>query len=443
MGPGDLNRDQDVPALGLGALPAGDLDQVISELRQHRLRQGVERHREGRGVERRVHAPLGPLPQIAAVGGADAVGRLSPRHVRERRAARDFGAHRVHPRLGGGGVPGRGEPGQRHEAQIGGCRPAELVEMRLVVGIDLGVAQVHRRVGDDVSRNDGGEPDLGHLVLVAVLLPQLRVGEEHVGGDDPQQLGPLELLAVLRFERRQVLLGHARGEPALILADVELAVGLELGDLLELGGRRVAHGLDDLVLAHGDPAALVLRVEHGVLDELLPDLVPDLRDVLQAEPPGRLALPGVDVLLDDGLKRPQVDALAVDLAHRGLGEQAGGAGDATEVDDQPGKEREGHDHHQWLGRIPKRLHHMRIRDSGPVVGSKRAISLSGSTQNLKAAHGLAVDRRRVARYCHQTSHNQLHSAAVTAGPEPRNADPGWHLARSRSSSADTPRTRRD
>ena len=101
--------------------------------------------------------------------------------------------------------------------------------------------------------------------------------------------------------------------------------------LLEFGQRRVADGLDDLVVTDADSPAAVLRIQDAALDDLVPDLVPDLLVVLQPQCTGALLLPRIDGLLHDVLVGPGVDALAVDLAHRSLGEQAGTAGDAAEV----------------------------------------------------------------------------------------------------------------
>ena len=84
--------------LALFALPAGDLDQVEAELGEHRRGDGVERKLEGGRVECRVHRPLGPLVQVTALGGADAVGGLPAGDVGERRAADDLLPGRVGPR---------------------------------------------------------------------------------------------------------------------------------------------------------------------------------------------------------------------------------------------------------------------------------------------------------------------------------------------------------
>jgi hypothetical protein len=47
----------------------------------------------------------------------------------------------------------------------------------------------------------------------------------------------LQLPAILRFQAGEILLGDAGREPALVLAQIELAVGLELRNVLELGKR--------------------------------------------------------------------------------------------------------------------------------------------------------------------------------------------------------------
>ncbi len=258
--------------------------------------------------------------------------------------------------------------------------------MRLVVGLDLLVAHRDRGVGDGVARDDGGQADLHRLVLVAIALPQRGVGEIHVGGDQAEQLAALDLLPVLRLEGGQVLLGHARREPPLVLAHVELTVGLELGHVPELGRRRGADRVHDLVLADGDPAARVFLVEDAVLDELLPDLIAHLLDVLQPEARGRLALAIVDGLLDHPLVGAGIHALAIDVADGGSGEQAGIAGDPAQVDDEPGEEGDGQDHHEGFGRIAESLHVGCVRSAGArLTGSDKL-----KRANIEAQAGATI-----------------------------------------------------
>ena len=70
-----------------------------------------------------------------------------------------------------------------------------------------------------------------------------------------------------------------------------------------------------------------------------------------------LTLEGVDALLDHRLVGPGVDALSVDLADGGTGEQTSAARDAAQVEHQPGEEGKGDHHHERLGGIAERLHH--------------------------------------------------------------------------------------
>ena len=123
----------------------------------------------------------------------------------------------------------------------------------------------------------------------------------------------------------------------------------------------------DLVGRDGDAAPLVLRFQDAALDELVPHLIPDLLVIFQAQRAGCLALPGVDILLNDRLVGPRVDALAVDLADRGLGQQTGAARDAAQVEHQPGEEGESDDDHQRFGGVAEGLHHRDSRDSGRRV----------------------------------------------------------------------------
>ena len=86
-------------------------------------------------------------------------------------------------------------------------------------------------------------------MLVPVALPERGIGQEHVRRHRAEELRPLELVPVLRLHRRQELLRDARAQPALVLGGVELAVGLELGQPVEIRERRVADGVEDLVVA--------------------------------------------------------------------------------------------------------------------------------------------------------------------------------------------------
>jgi hypothetical protein len=198
-------------------------------------------------------------------------------------------------------------------------------------------------------------------MLVPILLPERRVGEVDVRGDDPEQLRALDLLAILRLERRQVLGPDAGGEPALVLRHVELAVGLELGDVAELRRRRGPQRVDDLVFRDRDAPAAVLGVQHAVLDQLLPDLVLDLVAILQGERCRRFPLPVVDGLPDELLVAPGIHRMAVDLAGRG------GPGQAPPVDaggheDEHQKSEDGAGH---LRTVAEGLHHGNARSSRP------------------------------------------------------------------------------
>ena len=98
-----------------------------------------------------------------------------------------------------------------------------------------------------------------------------------------------------------------RGEPALVLGQVELAVGLELLGADQVLDRLGPHGVDDLVLIDRDAVLLVLRLHDRAVDELVPDLVPDLLGLLQAQAARGLPLLVVDGLLHRGLIGAGID----------------------------------------------------------------------------------------------------------------------------------------
>ena len=127
MLPGDLDGDEDVPRGHLGRAALLHLDEVVAEGGQHRLRHRADRKAEAGPFEGGVHAALAELAQAAALGAGHRVGGFAAGDLFERRAALDLLAEVERPLAGGGGIALVGQPNQLDVAQVGGCRPLELV----------------------------------------------------------------------------------------------------------------------------------------------------------------------------------------------------------------------------------------------------------------------------------------------------------------------------
>jgi hypothetical protein len=182
------------------------------------------------------------------------------------------------------------------------------------------------------------------------------------------------VLAILRSEPVDDRRGRRRREPALVLGEVEFPVGLELGRLLHLARGLVAQGHDHFVVRDRDAVLLVLLLEHGLLDELLPDLVPDLLDVLETHPSGVGPLALLDRLLDDGLVVAEVHRLAVDLSDRRPREQVVVAAieQAAQLHDEQEHEEAEDDCGDLGGDTANGLHHRRDRALVVGTGEKEA-----------------------------------------------------------------------
>jgi hypothetical protein len=202
---------------------------------------------------------------------------------------------------------------EAHQAQVCGLRALELLLVRAVVRVHFRGRDRDGAVGDHVARDDRGERDLHLLVLVAIALPQCRVREDDVGGDDAEQLVSKQDVAVLLADGVHVRGGGAGRQPPLVLRHVELAVGLELRCLLQLGRGVVADRVGDLILAHGQAVLAVLRLEEAGGEELLPDLIADLLLAFQRQRRGGGPLLLLGDLLDAGLVGLGRDRVAVDL----------------------------------------------------------------------------------------------------------------------------------
>ncbi len=248
-----LDRDQDVAHVDRVALGPVDADQMIPEGGRHRLRQRADGERAQARKKPGIEPGLVPFhpPQIAAPGGAPRVRRLLLRHVLELRLpARDLGAHRARPGEGRRGVGGVGYAGHTDVAQPGRGRPLEIVPVRLVRALELGVGHGGEGVRD-VLGPDGEQGDGHRLVLVAPDAPQPRVRHVEIRRQVLLELALRQIGAVQLLDLRRELGPRAR-EIALPLGDIELAVRLEgriLHHLLQDLRRRPApRRLDDLLI---------------------------------------------------------------------------------------------------------------------------------------------------------------------------------------------------
>ena len=111
---------------------------------------------------------------------------------------------------------------------------------------------------------------------VLVEPPQLGVGDVDIAGEILEQLDARNLLAVHRLDLQQHVAVGRRGEELLPLANIELAVRLELRVAQHLGRRRIVRHRDDLFVADPNAEATVLLLQQRVLDHLIDDLILDL-----------------------------------------------------------------------------------------------------------------------------------------------------------------------
>ena len=113
-------------------------------------------------------------------------------------------------------------------------------------------------------------------MLILVDPPQLGIGDVHIAREVLSQLDARNLIAINRLDLREHRAVTRGREELLPLADIELAVGLELRVARDLGGRRVSRHVDDLFVAHPNPKPLVLLPEQRVLSHLIDDLIAEL-----------------------------------------------------------------------------------------------------------------------------------------------------------------------
>ncbi len=104
---------------------------------------------------------------------------------------------------------------------------------------------------------------------------------------------------------------------------------------------------------------LVLGTENVVLNELIPDLVSDLRHLFEAQGDTGLPLSGFNGLLHRRLEGPGVHRLAIDLADGSRCQHATSAAQAGEVVDEPDEECNRRHQDDRLGGAAKKLHHER------------------------------------------------------------------------------------
>src|SRR5204862_6340923 len=278
------------------ALYGVDPDEVKPKLGAHRLAEHSRRQAAHGGGERRDEtgpAALRP-PQISTTRTRSRVGGLPFRDVVELGlASRDLIPQGARMPAGRRAVGGARDARQLDVAEPGRRGSLEIVPVHAVVALQLRVRYRSERVRY-LLRVDGEQRNRHRFVLVTPGAPQLRVGNVEVGRQVLLQLALRQVLAVQLFDLRRELRTGAR-DVALPLGDVELTVGLESGVLEhllhDLGRRRGARGLDDLVVRDRDTEAAVRPVEQDLLDELVGNPILQLPLVLPRQPPAALLPP--------------------------------------------------------------------------------------------------------------------------------------------------------
>ena len=131
-----------------------------------------------------------------------------------------------------------------------------------------------------------------------------------------RQLDARNLLAVDPFDlREQIPIGRG-GQELLPLAQIELAVGLELRIAHHFGRRRVVRHVDDLFGADANAETIVLLLQQRVLNHLIDHLILDLLVLLARQRRRAVLLPvlfGSD--LDALLILIHLEFFAVDAQH--------------------------------------------------------------------------------------------------------------------------------
>ena len=231
------------------ALARIDLDQVIPERRQHRLRDFPRLERIRGRLERRDESPFRTLPERAAIRGGHRVGRLGARDILELLTAENFRPEGKSMRANRGGIC-RGHRSRHDDDRDLRCAGAlEQLLVGVVVGAHLVVAHPNGGVGDAL-RLKGHEGDLRCVVRVLESAPHLLARDVHVARDLVEELFLRDLRPVilLELEEETLLLCQRAGQEALVLCWIELTLGLQVGRLHELRGRAVACRLENFVV---------------------------------------------------------------------------------------------------------------------------------------------------------------------------------------------------
>src|SRR5256714_1389537 len=299
----ERDRDQDVSRVYGVAFCGIDADQVIPEARHDRLAHHAHRQRTHPGDEPGVEARLVALDpaEVAPPRPAPRVRRLLLRDVLEFRFSTDeLGPQGVRARERGRAVAGVGDARLRDVAEPRRRRPLEVVLVRVVVALQLGVRHRRERIGY-VLGSYREHRDGDRFVLIAPDAPQLGVRDVYVRGQVLLQLALGQVVAVQLLDLAGEL-GAGTRQVALPLGDVELTVGLKRGLLQhllqDLRGRPTARRPDDLFVRDRDAETAGGALEQDVVNELIGDLGLDLLLVLAAQTPDSLLVP---VLLEGSL----------------------------------------------------------------------------------------------------------------------------------------------
>ena len=162
--------------------------------------------------------------------------------------------------------------------------------------------------------------DVRHLrrvVRILVHLPESRVAHERAGRNLLEEFLLRNRAAVVALElcEQSLRLGLRAAQEALVLLEIELAVGLQIRQLRVLRRRRELRVLDDLLLCDGDAALLVFVFEQDLGDDFVVRLFLDLRTLIERERMTALLFLGLDRRLECALIVAEWHVLPIDLHH--------------------------------------------------------------------------------------------------------------------------------